>query len=64
MHLTLRKTREQISRLRQGRIIAEWPIEKQMEAHAEAAQGRPEKLEALLSALDRIRSSYPYPEEA
>lgn len=64
MHLTLSKTREQISRLRQDLILAEWPIEKQMEAHAEAAQGRPEKLSTLLTALAKIRSAHPYTKEA
>lgn len=45
------------SELRKEQYLKHWPIEKQMEAHAEAAMGRPEKLDNMLSDFAKIRET-------
>jgi hypothetical protein len=37
-----------------------WPIEKQMEAHSEAAMGRPEKLNEMTEDFAEIRGALPF----
>lgn len=59
IHLT--KTREQISALRERAYLSAWPLSKQMEAHAEAADGRPAKRDQMLADLAAIKAALPYP---
>lgn len=61
MRITLSKSREQTAAERKRLYLQAWPIDKQMEAHAEAAQGRPEKQNTMLAAFDAIRTELPYP---
>lgn len=53
---------ESVSSLREASYLAHWPITAQLEAHAEAAAGRPEKLEAMLASFAAIRAAHPMPE--
>lgn len=39
-----------------------WPIHRQMEAHAEAAAGKKEKLDEMLAEMASIKQKYPKPE--
>jgi hypothetical protein len=48
---------------RRRRYLESWPVEKQMEAHAEAAMGRPEKLNEMLEGFAEIRRALPYLKE-
>lgn len=57
-------TREEVQAERQRRYLAAWPIEKQLEAHAEALQGRPEKQNKMMEDLAAIREAIPFCEEA
>lgn len=61
MKIRLTKSRDEISAERQRRYLAAWPIEKQMEAHAEAADGRPAKRDQMLNDFELIKGSLPYP---
>lgn len=61
MKIRLTKSRDEISAERQRRYLAAWPVEKQMEAHAEAADGRPAKRDQMLADLADIKTSLPYP---
>jgi hypothetical protein len=45
---------------RRRRYIEEWPVEKQMEAHAEAAMGCPGKLESMKEGFAAIRKALPF----
>ena len=40
--------------------IEKWPVEKQMEAHAEHAAGRPEKLNGMMEDFAEIRGALPF----
>lgn len=61
MKIRLTKSRDEISAERQRRYLEAWPLEKQMEAHAEAADGRPQKRDQMLTELGAIKASLPYP---
>lgn len=52
-----------LSQQRQTAYLALWPWPQQLEAHAEAAAGRPEKLTQMLADLAAIKASLPYPED-
>jgi hypothetical protein len=53
-------TDEEIRERRKTAYLAAWPIEKQMEAHSEHAQGRPEKLQQMTADFARIRANLPF----
>lgn len=61
MKLVITKSREAIAQARQRAYLDTWPLHRQMEAHAEAAQGRPEKRDQMLADLAAIKASLPYP---
>lgn len=56
-------TREEVQAERQRRYLAAWPVEKQMEAHAEALMGRMAKQEKMLGDFAAIREALPFCEE-
>lgn len=62
MKIVHRPTSDEVRRERQRRYLEAWPVERQMEAHAEAAQGRPGKLQAMLADFQTIRESLPIPD--
>jgi hypothetical protein len=53
-------TDEEIRERRKDEYLAAWPIEKQMEAHSEYAQGRPEKLRQMTADFAKIRANLPF----
>ena len=57
-------TREEVQEERRRRYLAAWPVEKQMEALAEALAGRTEKWEKMLEDFASIREALPFYEEA
>ena len=56
-------TAEEVRAERQRQYLEAWPIEKQLEAHAEALQGRPEKQNKMMEDLAAIREALPFCEE-
>lgn len=64
MKIRLTKSRDEISAERQRRYLEAWPLEKQMEAHAEAADDRPQKINQMLADLAAIKASLPYPPDS
>ncbi|MBP7339644.1 hypothetical protein [Niveispirillum sp.] len=64
MIINLRKTRDHVARRRRAAYLAAWPLSRQMEAHADAANGRPETLAAMLADLAAIKAAHPYPPES
>lgn len=63
MIIPLTKTRAQVADLRRRLYLSQWPVHQQMEAHADAAAGRPEKRDAMLADLAAIKAAHPYPPE-
>lgn len=57
-------TREEVQAERKRRYLEAWPVEKQLEAHAEALQGRQEKQTQMMQDLAAIRGALPFCEEA
>ena len=57
-------TREEVQAERKRRYLEAWPVEKQLEAHTEALQGRPEKQTQMMQDLAAIREALPFCEEA
>lgn len=60
MKIIHRPSDAEIRKHRQSAYLAKWPPEKQLEAHGEAAAGRPEKLNAMIADFAVIRESFPY----
>ena len=56
-------SREEVGRERKRRYLEQWPIEKQLEAYAEAAAGRPEKQIEMLKDFAEIREALIFYEE-
>lgn len=52
--------KREVQRHRKDEYLRAWPIEKQLEAHAEAAAGRPDKLAAMMADLAAIRLKLPF----
>lgn len=50
----------EVRKRRQAEYLARWPIEKQLEAHSEAAMGRPEKLNKMTEDFAAIREALPF----
>ena len=63
MRVTHRPGKDEVRRERKRRYLEIWPVEKQMEAHAEASDGRPEKLERMMKDFAEIRRVLPFFEE-
>ncbi len=53
-------TRAEVQAERERRYLESCPIEKQLEAHAEALQGRPEKQTQMMEDFMRIREALPF----
>lgn len=58
-----RPTRDEVAAERKRRYLELWPIEKQLEAHAEAAAGRAEKQNTMMEDFARIREVLPFYED-
>ena len=56
-------THEQVVQEREKRYLALWPVEKQLEAYAEALAGRNEKQIQMLKDFAEIRKALPFFEE-
>lgn len=56
-------TQDEVRAERQRRYLDAWPIEKQLEAHAEALQGRLEKQSQMMEDFANIREALPFCEE-
>lgn len=63
MKIEYRPTPEEVRRRRQEEYLARYPIERQLEALTESAQGRPEKMNELTQGLAAIREALPFAEE-
>ena len=55
-------TPEEIRERRRAEYLAQWPVERQLEALSEAAMGRPEKLDEMRQGLLEIREALPFVE--
>lgn len=62
MKIAYKRTREQTSKLRQEKYLQLWPVEKQLEAITESANGRTEKIDRMAADFAAIRDSLPYEE--
>lgn len=51
---------DEVRKRRQAEYLARWPVDKQLEAHSEAAAGRPEKLAAMTADFAAIRDTFPF----
>ena len=54
---------DEVSAERKRRYLEIWPVEKQLEAHAEAAAGRPEKQNKMMEDFAKIREVLPFYED-
>ena len=63
MKIAYKPTPEEVRNKRQKEYLERYPVEKQLEALTEAAQGRPEKLNELMQGLAEIREALPFAEE-
>ena len=63
MKINYKPTSAEVRKKRKEEYLSQYPIEIQLEAITEAAQGRPEKLNELLQGLAEIRESLPFSEE-
>lgn len=55
--------KKEVQRRRKEEYLKAWPIEKQLEAYAEAVAGRPEKLATMTADLAAIRLKLPFSKE-
>ena len=53
-------TDEQVREARQRQYLTLWPVEKQMEAHADNANGNDTKLKKMLADSEAIKKNLPY----
>lgn len=63
MKIAYKRSREKTRQLRQDAYLRLWPVEKQLEAITEAANGRTGKMDAMAADFAAIRASLPYEEE-
>ena len=63
MKIKYKPTSAEVRKKRKAEYLSKYPIEIQLEALTESAQGRPEKLNELLQGLVEIRESLPFSEE-
>jgi hypothetical protein len=61
--IAYKPTPEEVRKNRQREYLERYPVERQLEALTEAAQGRPEKLNELMQGLAEIRGALPYAKE-
>ena len=60
MKIAYKPTPEEVRKKRQNYYLELFPVERQLEALTEAAQGRPEKLNELMQGLAEIRGALPF----
>lgn len=60
MKIQHRPSDDEVRKRRQSEYLARWPVDKQLEAHSEAAAGRPEKLTSMTADFASIRETYPF----
>ena len=63
MKIAYKRSKERTSQLRQEAYLRLWPVEKQLEAITEAANGRTEKIDRMAADFQGIRDAFPYEEE-
>lgn len=63
MRVVHRPTRNEVAAERKRRYLEIWPIENQLEAHVEAAAGRPDKQNKMMEDFAAIREVLPFFEE-
>lgn len=59
MRVSLPASVDHVLAARKAAYLAAWPRDAQLEAHADAAAGRPEKLQAMLADFARIKAENP-----
>ena len=64
LRVTYKPSIEEVREARRLRYVELWPTDCQMEAHAEAAMGCPEKLDRMMGDFDAIRKAYPFFDES
>ena len=62
MKIVYKRSREKTRQLRQDAYLRLWPVEKQLEAITEAANGRTEKIDRMAADFAAVRDSLPYEE--
>lgn len=60
MRINYKPTPEEVRKKRKNEYLERYPVERQLEALTEAAQGRPEKLNELVQGLAEIRGALPF----
>lgn len=60
MRVVHRPSDDEVKAERQRRYLELWPPDKQLEAHSEAAAGRPEKLNQMMEDFAEIRRVLPF----
>lgn len=60
MRVLYKPSREKTRSARRTAYLSLWPAERQMEAHAEAAMGRAEKLNEMVEDFAEIRRTLPF----
>ena len=63
MKIKYKPTSAEVRKKRKAEYLSKYPIEIQLEAITESAQGRPEKLNELLQGLAEIREALPFAKE-
>ena len=63
MKIAYKPTPEEVRKKRKAEYLQRFPVDAQLEALTEAAQGRPEKLNELMQGLAEIRGALPFAEE-
>ena len=63
MKIAYKPTPEEVRKKRQKEYLERFPVERQLEALTEAAQGRPDKLNELMQGIAEIRRALPFAEE-
>jgi hypothetical protein len=61
MRLNVEPSLAHIDDERRAAYLAAWPVHAQLEAHADAAAGHPEKLNAMMADLKAIKLTIPKP---
>ncbi len=63
MRIAYKPTDDEVRQKRRAAYLLRFPVESQLEALTEAAQGRPEKMIELTNGLAEIRESIPFERE-
>ncbi|WP_352402676.1 hypothetical protein [Pyramidobacter sp.] len=63
MKVIHRPSDDEVRDRRRAEYLRLWPVERQLEAYAEAAAGRPEKVEKMREDFAAIREALPFCEK-